>query len=89
MPLEITLQHRYASIRALTCPELPDFAVLTGRNGAGKTQLLQALKNESAIVKGIPPHEIESYDLTSFRIPNSGADNSQTRHFAKTTAHVT
>ena len=86
MPLEITLQRRYASIRALTCPELPDFAVLTGRNGAGKTQLLQALKNERAIVSGIAPHEIEFYDLTSFRIPNSGAGNPQTNHFARTTA---
>ena len=50
MPIEITLKRPYLSIGSLSCPQLPDFTVLTGRNGAGKTQLLQAINSGKATV---------------------------------------
>ena len=87
MSIEIILNQQHLAIETLACSELPDFAVLTGRNGAGKTQLLQALLSGHAVVQGISPHEIDSYDMASFRIPNNVAGNRQANQFARTTAY--
>ena len=45
MSVTIELRQPHLFIHELTCPELPDFTVLIGRNGAGKTQLLRAVRN--------------------------------------------
>ena len=84
----ITLNKQYLSIGTLTCSELPDFAVLTGRNGAGKTQLLQALSRGDATVAGIKSDEIEFYDMASFCPPESTVGNWQSNQLqlARTTA---
>ena len=86
MALTISLKHQHLSIGTLDCPELPDFAVLTGRNGAGKTQLLHALMERHAVVPGIPQHEIELYDMFSFSPPNSRPGNRHSNQFARKTA---
>ena len=39
------------------------------------------------MVQGISPHEIDSYDMASFRIPNNVAGNRQANQFARTTAY--
>ena len=75
MPVKIDLNHQYLSIGTLTCPDLPDFAVLTGRNGSGKTQLLQAIARGDAVVSGFPTNEIELYDMNSFRPPDNKPGN--------------
>ena len=36
--MKIELRQPYKSIQTLETQELPDFAILIGRNGAGKTQ---------------------------------------------------
>ena len=41
--MRIELRQPYKSIATLETEDLPDFAILIGRNGAGKTQLLEAL----------------------------------------------
>ena len=84
--MRIELQQPYKSIAALTSEELPEFAVLIGRNGAGKTQLLEALEQGMAIVLGIRVEEIERYDMGSFYAPNAGAANRQANQFARITA---
>lgn len=86
MPVTIRLRKKYLSIGELTCPELPDFTVLTGRNGAGKTQLLQAIMGGHADVPGIARSGIELYDLTSFRPPESAPGDNGSYLFARTTA---
>ena len=47
--MKIELKQRHKSITDLNTEELPDFAILIGRNGAGKTQLLEAL-NEGTVL---------------------------------------
>ena len=86
MPLKITLNRPYLSIGTLICSELPDFAVLTGRNGAGKTQLLGALSTGHAAVAGIEHHEIELYDMASFCPSDSTPGKWHSNQFARTTA---
>ena len=85
MPIKITLPQPFLSICTLECPALPDFAVLTGRNGAGKTQLLQALAQGHAQVHGVEHPAIERYDMDSFRPPNTASSDRQSHDFARAT----
>ena len=50
--MKIELKQPYKSITTLTATGLPDFTVLIGRNGAGKTQLLDALREGPAVIPG-------------------------------------
>lgn len=84
--MRIALNQTYKSIAALVTEELPDFAVFIGRNGAGKTQLLEALKQGSAVIPGVSTDEIEMYDLVSFHPPNTSVANRHANQFAIDTA---
>ena len=84
--MRIELRRPYQSISTLTTEELPDFAILIGRNGAGKTQLIEALKEGSATIADIGLDEIEKYDMVDFRSPNTSAANRGANHFAQITA---
>ncbi len=84
MKIQLTAHHN--SIQEIETCELPDFALLIGRNGAGKTQLLTALKEGHAEVPGVSQDDIDLFDMHSFRAPNSGKGNRTSNHFAKTTA---
>ena len=84
--MRIELRQPHKSIETLTTEELPDFAILIGRNGAGKTQLLQAINEGTATIPGTARDEIELYDMTSFGSPNSGQANRAVNQFARNTA---
>ena len=84
--MRIELRHQYKSIVSLSTDELPDFAVLIGRNGAGKTQLLEALEQGQAVIPGIGVGEIEKYDMVSFRPANATPANHQSNQFAQATS---
>ena len=84
--MRIDLQNPYKSIATLTTGELPDFVVLIGRNGAGKTQLLEALKEGQAKVSGIRVEDIELYNMNSFRAPNVNVGNRAFNQFGIGTA---
>ena len=84
--MRIDLNHPYKSIAALTTEELPDFAILIGRNGAGKTQLLGALKEGLAVAPNIGVDEIELYDMDSFRPPNANRADHNANQFAQATS---
>ena len=85
--MRIELNNPHGAIRRFVPADLPDFAVLIGRNGAGKTHQLAALKAGDAVVHGTATHEIDFFDMVSF----SPADNvevhgRQTNTFAKATS---
>ena len=84
--MRINLKQPHKSIASLDSEELPDFAVLIGRNGAGKTQLLDALKEGHAEVSGIRVEDIELYNMTSFRPPNVNVGNRGFNQFGRATA---
>ena len=85
--MKIELNRPYKSIATLTTTEeLPDFVILIGRNGAGKTQLLGALSEGAAVIPGIGMDEIESYDMVSFHPRNTGRADHQGNRFAQVTA---
>ena len=70
--MRLELKNSYLSIKSMPAVELPDFAVLIGRNGVGKTQLLDAVKNRHISVADIPTQEIDKYDMDTFRPNNAG-----------------
>ena len=70
--MHIELKQPYLSIKKMNGFDLPDFAVLIGRNGVGKTQLLDAIMKGSASVSDLPISEIEKYDINTFQPRNSG-----------------
>ena len=84
--MRIDLRQPYQSITTLTTVDLPGFTLLIGRNGAGKTQLLEALRQRVARIPGIAAEEIELYDMVSFRSPNANPTNRQANYFAQVTA---
>lgn len=65
--MHIRFVQPYLSIDNLRDTELADFTVLIGRNGVGKTQLLQAINQGNVAVDGVPSSQITLYDLDSFR----------------------
>ena len=65
--MRIELKKPYLSIKKMNGFDLPDFAVLIGRNGVGKTQLLDAIAAGYASVSGLPISEIEKYDINTFQ----------------------
>ena len=69
--MQLTFKSRHLSIEGLEAPPIPPFAVLIGRNGVGKTQLLDAISNGH--VSTSEKCNIEKYDIDSFRVPSSEA----------------
>ncbi len=82
----IELKQPYLSIKDLNRIDLPDFTMLIGRNGVGKTQLLEAIKNGRVSVLDVPNSEIELYNLDSFRPHDSPHANWASSSFAEQTA---
>ena len=54
-----------------------DFMILTGKNGSGKTQLLEALDNGSAQIDSIKPTQTVYFNYTDFKIENEREYNQQ------------
>ena len=54
-----------------------NFMILTGKNGSGKTQLLEALDNGSAQIDSIKPTQTVYFNYTDFKIENEREYNQQ------------
>ncbi len=86
--MHIELKQPYLSIKKMNGFDLPDFAVLIGRNGVGKTQLLDAIMKGSASVSDLPISEIEKYDINTFQPRDSGLFGWGNCVFAERTAEL-
>ena len=64
---QMNLEKPFGAIKALDSCELPDFAVLIGRNGVGKTQLLNGIAERRITGLVRASENIEKYDIASFR----------------------
>ena len=84
--MRIELNQPHLSIKRMEGFDLPGFSVLIGRNGVGKTQLLDAIAAGHASVSDLPISEIEKYDITTFQPRDSGQFPWGAGVFAETTA---
>jgi len=55
--MRLTFNRQFKSVTSFDPIELPDFVVLTGVNGAGKSHLLEALENGSVSIEGFPQND--------------------------------
>ena len=69
--MHIELRHPYLSVKEMSGLDLPEFSVLIGRNGIGKTQLLDAIIAGHAVVTDVATSHIEKYDINSFKTNDS------------------
>ena len=85
--MTIELKRPYMSIESLQMEcSLPSFAVLMGRNGVGKTQLLDALVEGAASIEGIPRESVEKYDMNTFTPKRMGGASWGSSRFSASTA---
>lgn len=66
MKLKHNINH--ISIKPFKEIELKDFSVLTGKNGSGKTHLLQAINQGKVLIEGIDYSEIIYYNYNDFTV---------------------
>ena len=64
---------KYKSIDQLNSVTLPNFTIVTGVNGAGKSHLLEAIKEGHLTLNGIPLNEIVHFDYKTFQLDNEAA----------------
>lgn len=73
--IELTFIKPHLSIQQFNTTFLPSFTVITGINGAGKSHLLQAIKNGSIKVNDINPQQISQFTNLTFTMPpDNGVD---------------
>ncbi|MCI5207635.1 MAG: ATP-binding protein [Candidatus Electrothrix sp. ATG2] len=66
----------HLSITELAQTELPDFTVLTGVNGSGKSHLLSAIANQSVRIKEMKQPRIVQFNYATFKLDNEPILNS-------------
>ncbi len=70
MRLRFTKDH--LSITQFEDVDLPEFSIITGVNGAGKTHLLQAIHNKSVQIVDRPQANVVLFNYQNFRLQNEG-----------------
>ncbi len=73
--MKIKFKEKYLSIDQFNDVELPDFTILTGVNGSGKSHLLQAIEQAKIEVEDIGKSDIVHFNYETFRLENEGRFN--------------
>jgi len=68
--MKLIYQKDYISIKKFNDIETPDFVVLTGINGSGKSHLLESISNKSVIVEGSEKARTVLFDYRNFYLEN-------------------
>ncbi|WP_179362679.1 AAA family ATPase [Nitrosopumilus oxyclinae] len=75
--MKLEYKNDFHSIKQFTSTELPDFSILTGVNGSGKTHLLKAIQNGDVVIDSIEDvNDIIYFDYMEFRVSNEPEQNS-------------
>ena len=67
--MRLTLLSQYKSISQFNDVELDDFSVLTGKNGSGKTHILEAIKNGAMKIDDFGVNEILFFNYDNLYVP--------------------
>lgn len=79
--MKLEFDHEYKSIGRFNPVDLEQFSIITGKNGSGKTHLLESIKRGSCKIDSIDAREIVLFDLIAFTIENEQA--CETRQIAE------
>jgi energy-coupling factor transporter ATP-binding protein EcfA2 len=75
--LRLIFKQRHLSIEQFDPIETPDFVVLTGVNGSGKSHLLEAIEKRYIDVEGMQSPHIVLFNYETFKLDNEAAFNAQ------------
>jgi predicted ATPase len=75
--LRLIYQSPYLSIEQFNPVEIPNFVVLTGVNGSGKSHLLDAIEKRRVAIEGVSNPHIVLFNYETFRLDNEPAFNAQ------------
>lgn len=73
--MQLQFKTPYLSISQFNPIELPEFSVLTGVNGSGKSHLLEAIERRSVVITGMENSKIVRFNYESFKLENEAAFN--------------
>lgn len=68
--MKLVFKEKYRSINAFEPVTLPDFTVLTGFNGSGKTHLLKGIHEGAVLIDGIENAQIVYFNYGNFKLEN-------------------
>lgn len=75
--MKINYAGDHLSITSFNEIEVPDFIVLTGVNGAGKSHFLDAIFQKRVLIDGSNGHNVVKFNFESFKLENEGAYSAQ------------
>lgn len=75
--MKLTFHSVYLSLDQFSPVEIPDFTVLTGENGSGKSHLLQAIEKRYVTVEEMKKPHIVLFNYETFRLDNEPVLNAQ------------
>ena len=75
--MQLVFKAKHISIENFSPIELPDFTVLTGVNGSGKSHLLDAIQKRKVVLQGEESGSIVLFNYETFKLENEGAFNGQ------------
>ena len=75
--MQLQFRKTYISIDEFDPVELPDFVVLTGVNGSGKSHLLEAIEKQHVIIAGMEQAHIVLFNYMTFRLESEPEFNGQ------------
>ena len=73
--MKLSFKTKYSSIETFNPVDLPNFTVLTGLNGSGKTHLLESIQNGKSIIDDIQQNEITYFDYKTFFVQDEQPAN--------------
>lgn len=73
--MQLQFKKSYLSISQFNPVELPEFTVLTGVNGSGKSHLLEAIERRDVVIAGMENSKIVRFNYESFKLENEAAFN--------------
>ena len=73
--MQLQFNKTYKSIEQFDPVEIPDFVVLTGVNGSGKSHLLEAMDKRHVIISGMEQAHIVLFNYETFKLDNESEFN--------------
>ncbi len=74
--MRLTYRESFLSIGSFDPIDLPSFSIITGVNGSGKTQLLQAISSKKVFVDGSGEKSVVYFNYEDFKLDNESRFNS-------------
>lgn len=75
--MKIKFNQKHASIEQFNETEIPDFCILTGVNGSGKSHLLEAIEHRHVSIIGMEQARIVYFNYENFKLDNEPSFSAQ------------